>query len=90
MTEYDTWVYNGKRLHVVKCVLGENYHVYYRNQIILGKFIKVTNKGYNFLHEASNQCIFPRHWFIPRKWQNKSQGPIKMFRVPIMYDARKA
>lgn len=31
----------------------------------IGKFIKVTAKGYNFLNEQNNKCLFRKHWY---KW----------------------
>lgn len=79
---------NGIDLHIVDCVLGETYHVYYRGKVIEGRFIKVTNCGYNFLHEPSNQCIMKDHWYVPTKYKNYSMGPLKKFIVPISRDAR--
>jgi hypothetical protein len=84
----NTWTRDGRPLHMVKCVLGEEYIVRRWDRKIKGKLIKVTNKGYNFLHEPSNQCIYPRHWYIPVKWQKDCQGPTKIFIVPAEYTVK--
>jgi len=81
---------NGVELQSFKLILGEEYLFYRGDQFIKGKFIKVTKKGYNFLHEKSNQCILFRHLFIPRKWQEQCQGPIKHVMVPVRYSIQRA
>lgn len=73
---------NGVTLIRVKATLGEEYTIRHSGVMYVGKFIKVTNKGYNFLHEKSNMCIFKRHFFVPTKWQNAYQGPAKAIMVP--------
>lgn len=80
------WKHCGKPVHKVQCVLGETYYVAINGSIIMGKFIKVSPKGYNFLHEKSNMCIMKGHWYIPVKWQKECRGPLKKFRVPTFYD----
>lgn len=87
MKMYRKYGDNYVRLHRVVCVLGETYKVIRGNRAYICKFIKVTNKGYNFLHEESNMCLFPKHWYVPREWQNQCQGPEKHFWVPYYYDA---
>lgn len=81
----NTWIRDRVPLHTVKCALGEEYLVYRGGKLIRGRFIKVTNKGFNFLHEPSNQCIYPRHWYVPTKWAKQCQGPLKAFIVPAEY-----
>lgn len=39
--------------------LGAQYIVYGH----LCRFIKVTPKGYNFLNEYTNKCVFPQHLY---------------------------
>lgn len=73
---------NGVTLYRVKATLGEEYTIRYNGCMYVGKFIKVTNKGYNFLHEKSNMCIFKRHFFVPAKWEKNYMGPTKAFMVP--------
>ena len=47
-------------------VLGEHYMVYGR----YCRFIKVTAKGFNFLDENKNRCIFKQHIY-DKRFRNK-------------------
>lgn len=53
--------------------LGEYYSVQVRLDrgfLIISeklKFIKVTPKGFNFLDENTNKCIFPKHFYKSNK-----------------------
>jgi hypothetical protein len=85
--DYNYWHRNGKPLHMVKCKLGKYYYIHRGGKLIIGRFIKVTPKGYNFLDETINKCIFPKHWYIPRKWVDQCQGDDKIFLEPTHYEA---
>lgn len=45
--------------------LGKIYNVSWigSNVVLKCKFIKTTQKGYNFLHIESNKCINKRHYY---------------------------
>ena len=88
MDSKNTWVRNKTPLQNVSFVLGDLYEVQYGSRILLCKFIKVTNMGYNFLHINSNMCVYPKHLYIPRKWQSRCKGPIKKFIIPASRDIR--
>lgn len=48
-----------KNLFSIDLELGKTYLI--RNRV--GKFIKVTRKGFNFLDEATNCCILMKHTY---------------------------
>ena len=47
-----------------KINLGEDYKITFKygNQVI-GRFIKITKTGYNFLNLKTNKCIFKKHFY---------------------------
>lgn len=63
----------------MKLNLGETYLVtvilcnysVIRNEL---KFIKVTRKGYNFLDEKTNKCVFKNHFYQINKNSKHYKG----------------
>lgn len=68
----------------MKLELGKVYkvRVALKNGFVLEnklKFIKVTQKGYNFLNETNNSCVF-KHHFYPIKNNSKNyKGEMSFF-----------
>jgi hypothetical protein len=43
------------------------------------KFIKVTQKGYNFLNEKSNKCVFRHHFYPINRCSKYYRGDMSFF-----------
>ena len=41
------------------------------------RFIQVTQFGYNFLNEETNQCVLARHLYVPTKMRDNYKGDEK-------------
>ncbi len=54
------------KLKPVKLVLGKKYMVSFEGSktIHICKLIKVTPKGYNFLAEDMDKCLFVKHFYV--------------------------
>jgi hypothetical protein len=67
----------GINLHGVELILGEEY-VIGRKRV---KLIQVTEYGYNFLNEKTNQCVLKRHLYVPVKIRDEYKNEIKYFNI---------
>jgi hypothetical protein len=43
--------------------------------------IQVTEYGYNFLNEKTNQCVLKRHLYVPVKMRDEYKNEIKYFNI---------
>lgn len=43
------------------------------------KFIKVTQKGYNFLNESTNSCVFKHHFYPIKEYSKYYKGEMTFF-----------
>lgn len=43
------------------------------------KFIKVTEKGYNFLNEETNKCVFKHHFYPSNQYSKYYKGEMSFF-----------
>lgn len=53
-----------KNTYLKVMVLGQNYSV---NSFGTFRFIKVTNKGYNFFNEETNEVLYFKHHYYKEK-----------------------
>ena len=64
--------------------LGKVYRVrvVIKNGFVLDnnlKFIKVTEKGYNFLNESTNKCVFKYHRYPINKHRKYYRGEMSFY-----------
>ena len=64
--------------------LGKTYNisVKLKNNFIIEtklKFIKVTSKGYNFLNEETNKCVFKSHFYPIKESSKFYKGPMSFW-----------
>jgi hypothetical protein len=69
--------------HLKKLTLGQVYIITYGYKCGPVKFIKVTEKGYNFLDETTNKCVLKRHCY-PSKWENHIDKMIFFIRSTVI------
>ena len=68
----------------MKLELGKVYTVRVRlenGQVLQSnlKFIKVTEKGYNFFNETTNKCIFKHHFYPISEYKKYYKGEMTFF-----------
>jgi hypothetical protein len=68
----------------MKLELGKQYKVTIKlnNGFVLRnelRFIKVTQKGYNFLNEKTNKCVFKQHFYPISKYSKNYKGEMTFF-----------
>jgi hypothetical protein len=58
-----------KKRYTAKLELGSVYTVWYWGKILEVQFIKVTEKGYNFLNPLTSSCILKKHVYCKKDTQ---------------------
>ena len=62
-----------------KFELGKYYLLQYGINAYIGKLIKVTKCGYNFLNEETNCCLLKTHLYIPKKYKSNKDLTFLLF-----------
>jgi len=76
------FIHNYKKMELT---LGEYYYIYGG----VCKFIKVTEKGFNFLNENKNKCILKQHLYDRKYWGKPMPKNIKTITTHVFMNCRK-